>query len=291
MQRKLIKQGLGGLTCSIPAKWIKNRNLTAGDLIEIDEQNESLIISSNKSPKKQEIEITLENESEEFIRNYLNQLYRIGYDKIKINSTPKNLLLCKKLVQLFLLGFEITKEKESYCIAENIHEPDAEKENVIFRRIFFIIDESYELLLKDIEENKLKHQEDIERNTKKITQYDNFCKRSLAKNNLATGKNFFNWEVNSFLLLIQHNIFHFYNKKKNTQQKSELKLIRELAENFKNIQTFFFKKDLAGMDRIQKEANNLYLKALNDEEKYFFIESARLQYLLCSPMVSVILSK
>ncbi|MFZ5954875.1 MAG: hypothetical protein ACOYT4_00455 [Nanoarchaeota archaeon] len=297
MERKLIKQGIGGLTFYVPNKWVKERNLKAGDMINVEETEDKLILSSKKLQKKQEIEIKIESESKEFIRNYLNQLYRLGFDKIKIESNnSEKLLLCQKFSQMFLLGFEVTEIKKNFCIIENVSEPSDEKQPMILRRIFLLIENSFELLKNDLAKNKPENQKEINRNTKKVTQYDNFLKRNLAKNNLAFGKEFFNWEICNFLLLIQHSFFHIYedcNLAKN--EKILYDFILQIEKNFQGIYEAFYKKDFQGLDGFQKQANDILIKIQKSKLKeinffHYICELSRLQYLLCSPIISSFLT-
>ena len=52
MKRKLVKQGGTALTVSLPAKWARKYNLKAGDEVEGEEEDWTLIVSL-KSFKKQ----------------------------------------------------------------------------------------------------------------------------------------------------------------------------------------------------------------------------------------------
>ena len=94
MKRKLKKQGIGGLTFYIPKKWIVKKGLEPGDDINIQEIQDKLVLSSEKIKKKNQIEITLENQSKEFIRNYLNQLYdRIKkFEEENLNARLRNFM-------------------------------------------------------------------------------------------------------------------------------------------------------------------------------------------------------
>lgn len=290
MKRKLIKQGAGGLTFYVPKDWVNERGLQAGELIDVEKYDDKLLLSTEKSKTKKEIEITIKNESKEFIRNYLNQIYRLGYDKIRINcSVPKQLLLCQKFIQMFLLGFEVTNLGNKHCVAESISEPGRETHAVILRRMFLLIKESYQILLEETVVGKLTRRKDINRLVKKVTQYDNFCKRRLAKQNLAFGIQFFNWEMYNYLLIISHSFFHLYEEvDKIAKKKDFLNCLRKIQQNYSGIYEAFFKKDLSKLDRLQKEANKLFYD-LKDSQ-YNLRELIRLQYLLCSPMLSVVQS-
>ena len=48
MKRKIIKQGHNTLTVTLPSKWVKDLNLSAGDEIELIEKDKSILITSEK---------------------------------------------------------------------------------------------------------------------------------------------------------------------------------------------------------------------------------------------------
>ena len=48
MRRKIIKQGLGGYTVSLPISWVREQGLKARDDILIEEQKGNLIISASE---------------------------------------------------------------------------------------------------------------------------------------------------------------------------------------------------------------------------------------------------
>ena len=47
MKRKIVQHGSSSLTVSIPYKWIQKYNLNKGDEINIEENGNSLILSSD----------------------------------------------------------------------------------------------------------------------------------------------------------------------------------------------------------------------------------------------------
>ncbi len=281
MRRKLIRQGRGGLTFYIPKQWTEERKLTAGDEIDVEEVENNLLISSDKRHKQKEIALSLGNESQEFIRNYLNQLYKLGYDKISISSkSASKLLLCKKFTSMFLLGFEVIEDKKGLLVLENITGPKNEKEDILLRRMFFLIRDSYNMLIDDLENKQSEHQKDVFRNTRKVTEYDNLLKRGLVTQNFAFGHQFFKWEMYSSLVLIQHHFYHIYAQSMNITDRDYLD---QLFENFNGIYEAFYKNDQTSLDKLQKEANRLWVEGLTS----LLADFARLQYLLCTPIIGL----
>ena len=52
MRKKLVKQGHSTLTITIPAKWARENKLKAGDELELNTKQNSLIISTTEIPKE-----------------------------------------------------------------------------------------------------------------------------------------------------------------------------------------------------------------------------------------------
>ena len=85
MERKLIKQGGGGLTIYVPKKWIDTRKLKEGDEVSIIEKENSLLISAVKK-KEESSEITINDKNKKDLIPIITHLYRAGIDKIPINN-------------------------------------------------------------------------------------------------------------------------------------------------------------------------------------------------------------
>ena len=274
MRRKLIKQGLGALTICLPKQWVVQTSLKGGDEVDIDVLGKGLVINAKGKPIKREIQLKITTTSKEYLRNLLNQLYRAGYDKITLNlKSQEQSILAQKFIQMFLLGFEITKNSGKSVTAESISEPGEEKNKLMLRRIFFIIQESFQILNQDKNFSKVR---DINRNTRKVTQYDNFLRRSYAK--FPSQKDYFSWELVNALLLIQHSFYHIYLKK------IKIKKNKELAELFNNITTSFLKGHIENIGELSSKADKL-VRNLGD---HYSCELARLQYLLCNPMIGLL---
>ena len=75
MERKLIKQGLGGYTVYLPKKWIDERGLKQGDSVVIDEAEGALVIAG-KGASKREVTVTIGTVEEKAILILLSQMYR-----------------------------------------------------------------------------------------------------------------------------------------------------------------------------------------------------------------------
>ncbi|RME77616.1 hypothetical protein D6774_03705 [Candidatus Woesearchaeota archaeon] len=85
MQRKIIPQGKGGATISLPIDWVRKHNLKAGDSVYLEEERDALFITSTfrKKEKSKEILFT-HTPSLQKIRTIVASLYKAGYTQITL---------------------------------------------------------------------------------------------------------------------------------------------------------------------------------------------------------------
>ncbi len=115
MQRKLVKQGAATLMVSLPAKWAQKNNLDKGDVVDLIEKNNSLIITSETIETKKSVELNITKFNESSIRASLATLYRLGYDKFKINFSDKKALeIIEDVLDRNLVGFEIIRKEQHF---------------------------------------------------------------------------------------------------------------------------------------------------------------------------------
>lgn len=83
MQRKLIKQGEGGITISLPIDWVRRQKLTPGNYIHLTEQEGALVITGSAPTAKENV-ILLHEQNEKLLRTVLSAAYRKGCDEVKV---------------------------------------------------------------------------------------------------------------------------------------------------------------------------------------------------------------
>jgi phosphate uptake regulator len=304
MKRKLIKQGGSGLVAYIPKKWIDEKKLKAGNEINIEEEAGDLIISAETLNEKKEITLDLREEDPLFIKIIINDFYRRGYDKMIINySSDQQFKTITQTIKKYLLGFEVSEKSPNKTIIENITLPESEKQEVLLRRIFLIIDEMFELTLNAMKEEKYTNYEEIIESKNKIGQYDNFSRRNISKKKFYQESSSFYWMLYNHLYLVSHSLTHLYE----TLEKNKTKLPKNFLELFIKIREFhnliyggFFKKDLATLKRINPKMNSfLYEEIHKNLEKskgkdsiilYYFGELIRLLYKTNTPILGILLS-
>ena len=140
MRRKLIRQGNNALTVTLPAKWLQENNLNAGDEIDIDYEGKVLSLSqSNKGKHEKTVSITVDTNDFELYRSLIGSYYRAGYDVINVHySNVGTLLLLQKIVDV-LYGFEILDSSETGCVIKNMYSFETTDVQTYFTKMIHII--------------------------------------------------------------------------------------------------------------------------------------------------------
>jgi phosphate uptake regulator len=246
MKRKIIKQGLGGYTIYLPKEWIDKKGLKAGQEIEIIEKDTELSIRSQSSQKKS-ITINIDDINRSNIKILLTHSYRKGFDRIKIQHIDEKITKeIRSATQQLLLGFEMTEQTSTSCTLENISEPTEEKFDALLRRIFLIIKEAQNLIIKNFEDNKFINIQEIEEYNHQSDRYILFCRRIVIKEKYEVDPVIM-WELLTFLTHIQHAHYYLYKYASENKIKSDKDIIRMMT----GLKTYFdiyyesyFKKDM-----------------------------------------------
>jgi len=302
MKRKVIKQR-DSYTITLPMKWVKEHGIEESREVDVQEEKEGIIIQAEGSAKKKETTLKINSDSEPFIRVNLNNLYRMGYDKIKIFfETKKQMQIAQDSAEKRLLGFEVTEIGNNYIIIENVAEPSSEKQDVLLRRMFLLVKQSLDQVHEDMIVNKFGNFDMIKQMTQKVDQYDNFCRRNVSKKRFTEERVNFYWTLYVRILLTQHSILYLYEKlstgKTQKIPEAHIKIFAGLNNWFYATYNSFYKKDLEMISKAHKDLKQIMHKTHDEMEKtkgkeavvlYYMSEIARLTYLMTSPMLGILL--
>jgi hypothetical protein len=304
MKRKLIKQGGSGLVAYIPKKWIDEKGLKAGDELSFLEEDEDLILSAKPQQEKKSVELDFRQEDPIFIRIIINDLYRSGVDSMRIlYASAKQLEIINETVNNYLLGFEITDKNKQYVCVENITLPEEEKQELLLRRIFFIIEDMFDAIGARLSTKKEINHEIIAEYKRKIGQYDNFSRRNISKKKFYQESSSFYWMLYGQLYLISHSLFHLYEVLRNNPRYSSTKKVAETFSKinvfYQTVTTSFFKKDLNTLKKLNTSMKNflydevyLLIKSSSGVESlatYYLAELSRLLYKMNHPILGILL--
>ena len=294
MKRKVVKQGAATLMISLPSKWCKTFDLKKGDEIDIKAAEDSLLVSAKEIKAKAETEITLTGLAESSIRTLITNTYRIGYDKIKVNfSSNIQFKILQDVIKTRLLGFDIIKKEKNHCIIENITEPSSEQFENLLQKIFLNIIELFEITEDRLQGKKpSENYEDVEA---RIQQYDNFCRRVIAKKQFEKNSQLF-WAFLTLIIHGQREIYlmnRFLDKKRIKESKEVLDLFKDTKTLFEMVKEAYSKKDISLLEKVHEiEKKLIYQKAykiLKSPVTYHLTSCIRNFYLSSSPLMGLLL--
>ena len=139
-RRKVIRQGKGTLTMSLPSKWTNQFKIKQGDELFLEQKGFLLLISPTANQSFTSTEIDLEGiKSKGLAATMINNLYIKGYDEIKVNYySPTQYDVISDCVRT-LIGFEIISQKGNTCTIKELAKGESEDFDNILRRIFLLI--------------------------------------------------------------------------------------------------------------------------------------------------------
>ncbi len=263
MKRKVSKIGQSTLMVSLPHTWVKEHGIEKGDEVEIGTNGAILEISKTKDKKKEKKECSIECNStyEKVIRMQLNNLYRIGYDRIYVSfKDKKTITQLRHIVSQYLLGFEIVHEEENQCVIESLTEPEPERAETLMRKVFFILIESFHILLEDMKKKEFERLDEFKELMIRTDRFCNFYSRTLSKEKHL---NPFLWSMVQQLLKTEHSLYYCY---KVISESSFRRFNKDIITYIEN--SFLIARALEGLYYKQSEHDIERIVKLRDELLY-----------------------
>jgi len=192
MKRKVIQIANSTQLVSLPRKWALKYGIKKGDEMEVEEQGNKILISTDKGTDMGYKEIDINGLDRTTILYYIQTLYRAGYDEIKItftNPTTFHFRLNENenIISIIhnevnrLIGYEIIQQKENFCIVKNLSQSTISEFDSVLRRIFLLINDTSSDLLKGAKEMSHSLIETVEEKHDSITKFVSYCLRLLNK--------------------------------------------------------------------------------------------------------------
>jgi phosphate uptake regulator len=174
MNRRIIEQGKGAFTVTLPITWVREHSLKGGDEVTLTQLEQGLLIRTHAKLKSKSLTIDNQKLTKRISRVHMNAAYAGGYDEIT---------LLKKIDSADLyqnMGFAIMQASDTY-IVKDISGVTTTDIHDIFKRVFQMVlaffTESYE----DMFIHNLKNQNLLRERDAEINKFCNYLLRSLAK--------------------------------------------------------------------------------------------------------------
>ena len=192
IKRKVIQIANSTQLVSLPRKWSQKYGVKKGDEVEVEEQDNKIVININKGVELKSKEIDVTGLDRTTILYYIQNLYRAGYDEIKViynNPVTTHFRLSKNVNVITvlhnevnrLIGYEIIQQKENFCIIKDISNSSVQEFDTVFRRIFLLLKDASSELFKGAMDMDIKLIETLEEKHDSITKFISYCLRLLNK--------------------------------------------------------------------------------------------------------------
>ncbi|MCX6707129.1 MAG: hypothetical protein NT001_03230 [Candidatus Woesearchaeota archaeon] len=162
IKRKVIKQGNGTLTITLPKGWTDDIGLTGNDEVDITPNQNNLIVTPNKPQKQKKISIDVDKFERLSFAKFLIACYEQGFDTIDMHFTKSHVTSWRggkedisKVINFFvtrLIGFEVLSQTKNRVSIGNISEKYLKFDSIL-SRIFFLIEEYFTNLINAFETN------------------------------------------------------------------------------------------------------------------------------------------
>ncbi|MFH1173546.1 MAG: AbrB/MazE/SpoVT family DNA-binding domain-containing protein [archaeon] len=293
MRRKLVKQGAATLMVSLPADWIRQHGLGKGDEIDVEEEQGKLCISKVSQKEKSSTTIRLTSPVESSVRTSIINAYRAGYDILNIEYGDERCMVAiQSTLEKYLLGFDILERHKNSCILTSISEPAFEQFHSILQKLITNI--GYVIHASIARLQKKTPFPDYEAIIFKTYQYDNFCRRIIAKQHFDRE---FLPDFMGMLINALHE-FLFLNRLLDKQPcQVEHTALAHLDDAFLLIQKAFTKKDHTAVEKLHE--TQLGYEHFSEDIKnpkrviplYHLALASRFLYLSTGPLLGYLLKQ
>lgn len=211
MKRKVIKQGNGTLTITLPKEWTEEVGITGKSEVDIENLGNELLIRSSDSKTGKRINVVLESNNKDYTLQILRNVYLSGYDEAYIQYyDDKSIGLVRKAID-DMIGYQIFEQNNKGCLIKNISEVINEEFSVLLRKVFLLKKNMFEILLEDVKANDLRNLEHLKDIVKTMHRFGDYCRRTIIKKHI-----FNNYEstrlylIITRLLICAHSIKYIY---------------------------------------------------------------------------------
>ena len=180
MKRSVMKQGPSTFVISLPSLWTKKHGIKKGDLLDINEHNNSLVIGPKREAVSSSITLDVSG-TLPMTKRIAGALYKTGYDDITLHYSSFAELEQIRACFQEVVGLEIIENTKGRVVIKKLAALDAEEFDTLLKKQFHILktmaDESLQAVLN---RDKELLQEVIARDTT-FGKFSDFCRRQLIQ--------------------------------------------------------------------------------------------------------------
>jgi len=166
---------------SLPRKWSQKYNIQKGDELEVEEDGNKIIISTEKDLSSSKSEIDFKGKSL-LIHRALSSLYRAGYNEIRIMfEKSSELEVVQSTINQELIGFEIVEEGKDYIVVKQVTSIDQSEFQSMLRRVFIFLINTSDECLEALKSNNINALRNLVLRDITINKLTNYCRRAINK--------------------------------------------------------------------------------------------------------------
>ncbi|MBI2139532.1 AbrB/MazE/SpoVT family DNA-binding domain-containing protein [Candidatus Woesearchaeota archaeon] len=166
MKRKVIQIADSTQLVSLPRKWAVEHGIKKGDEVEVKEEGNKIIVSTEKGEELGKVEVDITGLDRDSLMFLIRCLYIRGYDEIHVKfnrATTRHHKIGKEVTVISSInqevgrmnGIEIIQQKENYCLIKDLSEGSIKEFDTVLRRIFLLlIDGANDIILGTSEQKK-----------------------------------------------------------------------------------------------------------------------------------------
>ena len=145
MERKLVRQGNNALTVTLPAKWLQQKGLEAGNTVNIIERKNSLEIQKYLGARKKEISLDLREEKGSYLFIVISEAYVKGYDVIRIRHKGQ-----KQLAEYTnsFIGMVVDRFDDEFLILHSVVQVPEDSIYPLIRRLGHMLEQWSAILVE-----------------------------------------------------------------------------------------------------------------------------------------------
>ncbi len=282
MRRKVIQIAGSTMLVSLPRKWAQHHNVLKGDELEITEQGNKILVSTDKTISLGKLEVDVTGLDRDSLMFLIRALYKNGYDEVVVsfkNQMCDNLRTGEKEKTLAVIarevsrlnGVEIFTQKEDFCVIRSISEDSMKVFDNMLRRIFLLASETIGDLIEGYEKGSPALLATIQGKHDSITKFVTYSQRLLNKIGYQDNKR---TVILYHILEVIDTIMDFikYNarillKNKIKPSKECIELCRDIHKSFDMFHTFYYNFDAKKVAELNHNRYKILEKAIAYQSK------------------------
>lgn len=230
MRRKLVKQGKGALTLSLPKKWITLYDLSVGDEVILEEKDNDLVVKKEGALKVSETKIFLDHLSVAAYRSLLGGLYRGGFDRINVEFKDKRVIQNLEKAVNSMYGFEVFYVSENKCIVRSIYGEEETDVRSHINRMIYTIETMQQIIVEDISKGISESKKELLQLRNNVLKQRDLIVRVIKKKKLLNNDVFPYYTISLSLWGVARNYYHLYD---DLSAKEDVSFLKKTNEYFK----------------------------------------------------------